>query len=149
MGVGPAIFFARRSSARLQSRNRKRIRLSRWKARKSCSRSRTARTRPRLIGGDNSFVYFEVDSGISRIRATGGRAETVYKFPPADHVIGAEWPIVLPGSKGLLFRRRREGQNAADYEILAMPLPKGEAHVLLRGIDARYAEDGHLRRRDG
>ena len=50
--------------------------------------------------GSDGYVYFEVDSGISRIRATGGRAETVYKFPPADHVIGAEWPIVLPGCQG-------------------------------------------------
>ena len=94
--------------------------------------------------GSDGYVYFEVDSGISRIRATGGRTEPVYKFPAADHVVGAEWPIVLPGARGLLFRRRREGQAATDYEIMAMPLPTGEAHVLLRGLYARYADDGHL-----
>jgi Tol biopolymer transport system component len=94
--------------------------------------------------GSDGYVYFEVDSGISRIRATGGRSEKVYTFPARDHVLGAEWPVVLPGAHGLLFRRRREGQNATDYEIMAMPLPTGEAHVLLRGIYARYAASGHL-----
>ena len=94
--------------------------------------------------GSDGYVYFEVDSGISRIRSTGGRSEPVYKFPPGEHVIGTEWPVVLPGAKGLLFRRRREGQNATDFEIMVMPLPKGEARVLLRGIYARYARDGNL-----
>ena len=94
--------------------------------------------------GSDGFVYFEVDSGISRIRATGGPSERVYVFPPADHVVGSEWPIVLPGAKGMLFRRRREGQGAADFEIMAMPLPHGQAHVLIRGVYARYASTGHL-----
>jgi len=51
---------------------------------------------------------------------------------------------VLPGAKGMLFRRRREGQGAADFEIMAMPLPHGQAHVLIRGVYARYASTGHL-----
>jgi eukaryotic-like serine/threonine-protein kinase len=94
--------------------------------------------------GSDGYVYFETDSGIARIRATGGRSEKVYTFPPKDHVVGAEWPVVLPGAHGLLFRRRREGQGPADYEIMAMPLPTGEAHSLVRGIYARYAPTGHL-----
>ena len=94
--------------------------------------------------GSDGYVYFEVDSGISRIRATGGHSEPVYKFPPKGKVLGAEWPVVLPGAHGLIFRVRREGQNAADYEIMAMSLPKGEPHVLLRGIYARYAASGDL-----
>ena len=51
---------------------------------------------------------------------------------------------MLPGARGLLFRRRLEGQSPADYEIMVMPLPKGEAKVLLRGIYARYSPSGHL-----
>jgi serine/threonine-protein kinase len=94
--------------------------------------------------GSDGYVYFEVDSGISRIRATGGKSERVYVFPVADKVVGAEWPVVLPDAKGLLFRRRRDGQGPADFEIMAMSLPKGEAHVLLRGVYARYASTGHL-----
>jgi eukaryotic-like serine/threonine-protein kinase len=94
--------------------------------------------------GDDGYVYFESDSGISRIRSTGGHIDHVYNFPKGAHEIGAEWPVVLPGSKGLLFRRRREGQAAADYEIMAMPLPTGTAHVVARGVFATYARSGHL-----
>ena len=94
--------------------------------------------------GADGYVYFEVDSGISRIRATGGHPEPVYKFTASDRVFGTEWPVVLPGSKGVLFRRRPEGQNAADFEIMVQPLPKGEAKVLLRGVYARYSPSGHL-----
>jgi hypothetical protein len=52
--------------------------------------------------------------------------------------------VVLPGAKGLLFRRRRDGQGPADFDIMAMSLPHGEAHSLIRGIYARYAATGHL-----
>jgi serine/threonine-protein kinase len=94
--------------------------------------------------GEDGYVYFEVDSGISRIRATGGRAEEVYRFTAADHVLGTEWPVVLPGARGVLFRRRREGQNVTDFEIMVQPLPKGEAKTLIRGVYARYSPTGHL-----
>jgi serine/threonine-protein kinase len=94
--------------------------------------------------GSDGYVYFEVDSGISRIRATGGRSEPVYKFPATERVLGAEWPVVLPGARGILFRVRHEGQAPADFEIMVQPLPKGEARVLLRGLYARYAATGHL-----
>jgi len=94
--------------------------------------------------GSDGYVYFESDSGISRIRSTGGHIDHIYTFPKGAHEIGAEWPVVLPGSKGLLFRSRREGQGAADYEIMAMPLPAGTAHVVARGVFATYARSGHL-----
>ncbi|MEP7085772.1 MAG: protein kinase [Gemmatimonadota bacterium] len=94
--------------------------------------------------GSDNYVYFEVDSGISRIPSTGGHSEVVYKFPPGGKVLGAEWPVVLPGAKGMIFRLRREGQGVADFEIVAMELPKGEPHVLMRGVYARYSESGDL-----
>jgi serine/threonine-protein kinase len=94
--------------------------------------------------GDDGYVYFEVDSGVSRIRATGGRSEPVFVFRAADHALGAEWPNVLPGSKGVLFRLRREGNNAGDFDIMVQPIPKGQARALMRGVFARYAASGHL-----
>jgi eukaryotic-like serine/threonine-protein kinase len=94
--------------------------------------------------GSDGYVYFETESGIARIRATGGRPEPVYTFGRTEHAIGAEWPVVLPGARGLLFRLRHEGQGVADFDIMVMPLPKGEAHVLLRGLYARYSPTGHL-----
>jgi Tol biopolymer transport system component len=96
--------------------------------------------------GTDGNIYFEVDSGISRMPAGGGRSEPVFRFAsaPGKHPLGAEWPVVLPGMKGVLFRLRREGQAPAEYEIMVQPLPKGEPRVLLRGMYARYVSTGHL-----
>jgi len=97
-------------------------------------------------GGDwgaDGYVYFEVDSGIARIRASGGPMEPLYNFFKHKES-GAEWPVLLPGGKGLLFRTRRPNQPVADFQIVAMPLPKGEPHPLMRGVFARYSPTGHL-----
>jgi eukaryotic-like serine/threonine-protein kinase len=51
---------------------------------------------------------------------------------------------VLPGAKGLLFRTRRANQGPGDFQIVALPLPSGEPHVLMRGVYARYSPTGHL-----
>jgi eukaryotic-like serine/threonine-protein kinase len=93
--------------------------------------------------GSDGYVYFEVDSGIARIRASGGPIEPLYNFFPHKEA-GAEWPVVLPGAKGLLFRTRRPNQGVGDFQIVAMPLPHGEPHVLMRGVYARYSSSGHL-----
>ncbi len=94
--------------------------------------------------GDDGYVYFEVDSGLARIPATGGTVEPVYKMSKERNEIGTEWPFVLPGGRGILFRLRRAGQGAADFNIMAMKLPQGPAHALTRGISARYVPTGHL-----
>ena len=94
--------------------------------------------------GDDGYVYFEVDSGIARMRPTGGAVEPVYNMSHAGNAVGAEWPCVLPGAKGLIFRLRRSGQGASDFEIMAMKLPNGAAHSVTRGVYARYASSGHL-----
>jgi Tol biopolymer transport system component len=98
-------------------------------------------------GGDwgaDGYVYFEVDSGIARMRPTGGSIEPVFKISGARNEVATEWPYVLPGATGLLFRLRHVGQGPGDFEIMAMKLPHGTAHVLTRGIYARYAPSGHL-----
>ena len=94
--------------------------------------------------GSDGYVYFETDFGLARIRATGGVMDTVYAMPKGAHLIGAEWPVVLPGAHAILFRLRSEGQGVADYQIMVQPLPRGEPHLLLRGIYARYSPTGHL-----
>jgi serine/threonine-protein kinase len=93
--------------------------------------------------GPDGYVYFETDSGLGRILATGGPIETIYKIS-AKKEAGAEWPTVLPGGKGLIFRTRLPNQPVADFQIVAMALPHGEAHVLMRGVYARYSPTGHL-----
>jgi serine/threonine-protein kinase len=93
--------------------------------------------------GTDGYIYIEVDSGIARLRASGGPLEIVYNML-AHKEAGAEWPVVLPRSKGLLFRTRRQNQSVSDFQIVAMPLPHGEPHVLMRGVYARYSPTGHL-----
>jgi serine/threonine-protein kinase len=93
--------------------------------------------------GEDGYVYFEVDSGIARIRATGGDPEPVYKIDTKQKEIATEWVHVLPGATGALFRLRHVGQGPADVEILATHLPAGPAKHLVRGVFATYA-DGHL-----
>jgi serine/threonine-protein kinase len=94
--------------------------------------------------GDDGYIYVEVDSGLARVRASGGPLEPIYKFSAERREIGTEFPNVLPGGKGLIFRVRRAGQPATEFDIFGMALPKGEARPLIRGIYARYAASGHL-----
>ena len=78
------------------------------------------------------------------MRATGGNIEPVYTISPERKEIATEWVHVLPGASGVLFRLRHAGQGPADFEIMAMALPHGTAHSLVRGVYARYAPSGHL-----
>ena len=94
--------------------------------------------------GDDGYVYFEVDSGVARIRATGGEIEPIYHIQPKAKEVATEWVHVLPGASGILFRLRHVGQGPADFEIMAMPLPKGPARSLVRGVYATYSPTGHL-----
>jgi serine/threonine-protein kinase len=94
--------------------------------------------------GTDGYIYVEVDSGLARIRATGGSLEPVFTISGARREIGTEWPNVLPGARGLIFRLRHQGQGAGEFDIMAMKLPHGEARPLLHGIYARYSVSGHL-----
>ncbi|HET9726010.1 MAG TPA: protein kinase, partial [Gemmatimonadales bacterium] len=94
--------------------------------------------------GPDGYVYFEVDSGVARMRASGGPVEPVYKIAPERKEIATEWVNVLPGAKGLLFRVRHAGQGPADFEIMAASIPQGTAHTLTRGVFARYVPTGHV-----
>ncbi|HEX6670196.1 MAG TPA: hypothetical protein VF061_11580, partial [Gemmatimonadales bacterium] len=94
--------------------------------------------------GDDGYIYFEVDSGVARMRATGGEIEPVYTIEPDKKEIATEWVHVLPGATGVLFRLRHVGQGPGDFEIMASPLPRGEARSLVRGVYARYSPTGHV-----
>ena len=94
--------------------------------------------------GDDGYIYFEVDSGLARMRATGGEIEPVYQIQTKAKEVGAEWVHVLPGASGILFRLRHVGQGPTDFEIMAMPLPHGTARSLVRGVFATYSPTGHL-----
>jgi serine/threonine-protein kinase len=94
--------------------------------------------------GPDGYVYFEVDSGIARVRASGGAVEPVYKISPQRQEVATEWINVLPGGKGVLFRVRHAGQATADFEVVAASIPQGTTHTLTRGVFARYVPTGHV-----
>jgi serine/threonine-protein kinase len=94
--------------------------------------------------GDDGYIYFEVDSGVARMRATGGEIEPVYTIKPDRKEVATEWVHVLPGGVGVLFRLRHVGQGPGDFEIMAAALPRGEAHSLVRGVYALYSPTGHV-----
>ncbi len=94
--------------------------------------------------GEDGYIYFEVDSGIARVRPSGGEIERVYTFVVARGEIATEWPAVLPGGSGVVFRARQGGKGIETFEIVAQKLPAGPARVLTRGVYARYARTGHL-----
>ncbi|MGN6392550.1 MAG: protein kinase domain-containing protein, partial [Gemmatimonadales bacterium] len=88
---------------------------------------------------EDGYIYFEVDSGVARIRATGGETEPVYKIDAKQKEIATEYVHILPGATGALFRLRHAGQGPADFEIMATRLPHGPAKHLVRGVFATYA----------
>ena len=94
--------------------------------------------------GEDGYVYIEVNTGLARVRATGGPLEPIFTMSEERREIGSEWPNVLPGGKGVIFRLRRAGQPATEFDIMALRLPGGEAKPLVRGVYARYADSGHL-----
>ncbi len=94
--------------------------------------------------GSDGYIYFEVDSGVARMRASGGDIEQVYVISPEKKEIATEWVHVLPDASGILFRLRHAGQGPGDFEIMAMSLPHGQAKSLVRGIYSQYAPTGHL-----
>ncbi|HEX6105219.1 MAG TPA: protein kinase, partial [Gemmatimonadales bacterium] len=106
----------------------------------------TLTDRANSTGGDwsdDGWIYFEVDSGVARMRPAGGAAELVHRIEEEKNEVGAEWPFALPGGKGVLVRTRRAAQGPADFDIVAVAGPGAPRHVLTRGIYARYAA-GHL-----
>ena len=73
------------------------------------------------------------------------------QIPAADHVIGPEWPVVLPGSRESCFRRRHDGQRPRRLRDRGPAAPQGRgtcaAPRRLRPLFAyRSPRRGHLRR---
>ena len=93
--------------------------------------------------GEDGYIYVEDETGIIRVKASGGPKESVYDMVQRKE-IGAEWPVLLPGARGILFRTRRANQAASEHQIVAMKLPGGEPKVITRGVYALYSPTGHL-----
>ena len=73
--------------------------------------------------GDDNYVYFEVDSGIARMRPTGGTLERVVHDVAQRYRWGRNGPTSCPNAAGIVFRVRHSGQGPGDFEIAATSCP--------------------------
>ena len=92
--------------------------------------------------GDDGFIYYDAQPGLSRVPEAGGAPEVLFPLDTAE--AGQAWADVLPGGRGVVFRTRGPGGNAGAYEIVAGRPGTGERHLLMRGVFARYLRSGQL-----
>ena len=95
--------------------------------------------------GSDGYIYYDghfEGDGLARIRETGGKPEIATR--PADAT--ESWhsqPSVLPNGRGVLFSIAR-GRGASPFDVGLLDTRSGTHRVLLRGVQARYSQSGHL-----
>jgi len=95
--------------------------------------------------GTDGYIYFSPDetSGIWRVLADGGTAESVTTPNVDKGEVGHRTPDLLPGGVGLLYTAWKS--NLQDASIMVRALPAGEPRIVVPGaISARYLPTGHL-----
>jgi serine/threonine-protein kinase len=97
-------------------------------------------------GPDDTIIFATSDpsTGLLRMSAEGGDP-TVLTTPDtaageSDHVN----PFVLPGGHAVLFTILRRSVQIDDAQIGVLDLQTGRKKILIRGVDARYVDSGHL-----
>ena len=96
-------------------------------------------------GPDGTIIYGtrDPDSGLWRVRATGGEPEMLTKPDPKSGVVYHWWPEILPDGKAVLFTM--VGASEQDSKIAVLSLATGKQRVLLRGgVSPHYSPTGHL-----
>jgi serine/threonine-protein kinase len=89
-------------------------------------------------GDDGSIVAALTATGLMRIPSTGGVPEPLGGTP-----IGARWPEILPGSRGVLFTAGTPAPGP--LRVDALSLVDGTIRTVVEGAShARYLNTGHL-----
>jgi serine/threonine-protein kinase len=92
-------------------------------------------------GRDDTILIGGVYSGILRVSANGGKAETVVKSAPG---LSYAHPQFLPDGRAFLYTRGRPGVSA-DNELVMRTLANGDETVVARGgFSYRYLDSGHI-----
>jgi eukaryotic-like serine/threonine-protein kinase len=92
-------------------------------------------------GRDDTILLGGVYSGILRVSAKGGKAETVVTPTPG---LSYGHPQFLPDGRAFLYTRGRPGVSA-DNELVIRTLASGDETVVARGgFNYRYVETGHI-----
>jgi serine/threonine-protein kinase len=96
---------------------------------------------------ENDVIVFAsgFDTGLSKAKATGGKAEPLTKLTAGSDERSHRWPSPLPGGKAVLFMTQRTGQDYDDADIEVADLATGRRKVVLHGGSyPRYAPGGTL-----
>jgi serine/threonine protein kinase len=95
-------------------------------------------------GTNDVIVFAGMSAGLSRVPASGGKAEEFTKLDEKAGEIGHRIPHVLPGGEVVLYTVA-SGETTTDYQVVVQALKTGERRVLLENAaDARYVSTGHL-----
>ena len=96
--------------------------------------------------GDDDTIVFAgaVRGGLSRVSASGGTPVPITTIDPARHEEGHRWPLVLPGSRGVVFNVETAGDVAGARAIAVVDLASGvRTTIVTEGTYPRYV-DGAL-----
>jgi eukaryotic-like serine/threonine-protein kinase len=100
---------------------------------------------PRVgLSWDRDSILFSEPAGIMRVRANGGKPETLVKVASGERAYG---PHMLPDGETLLFTLAKGASADAwdSADVVAQSLKSGERRTILKGgSDARYLPSGHL-----
>ncbi len=111
--------------------------------------TRLVLTSPVSRGGvwnTDGWIYYapSQSTGIQRIRASGGSAESITDDEATRSAEGHVWPDVSSGGDVLLYVARR-GDSFAEARVVARSLRTGQQRVVVEGgTYARFAPDGRV-----
>ncbi len=97
-------------------------------------------------GADDTVVFAQRTGGLWRVPAAGGNAEPLTTLDTTHGEFSHRLPLVLPGSRAVLFTVTHELFARWDATAIAVQaLATGERKILIEGgADARYVPTGHL-----
>jgi serine/threonine-protein kinase len=103
---------------------------------------------------DNTIVFgirstAEGATGLYRVSADGGTAESITVTDSSANEFAHRWPHVLPDGRTILFAVGVNGENGP-YDMLAVvPIEGGVRRLIGNGADPRYVEPGFVTFADG
>ncbi len=97
--------------------------------------------------GDDGTIVFtrNVDAPLSKVSSVGGTPQPLTTLDKQAGEITQRWPLVLPGSKAVLFTSDTHLLGHEDADIVVYSMASRQRKMLQRGgFHARYLPSGHL-----
>jgi serine/threonine-protein kinase len=96
-------------------------------------------------GPDDTIVFANVNSGLLRVPASGGKPEPITKVDGAAGEISHRLPHFLPDGRAILFTIVRNLFDFSVSQVALYDLGTRRTTILIENaMDARYVESGHL-----